>query len=132
MRQGRLLGGFFLTCSESSGRIEIVILYKRIEIDLEKERARIAKCKFSKRQRKALTTLVDLFEQGKFQDCLNHINDDKNFPEHPTKEYSEREHISIEIGDALHNMVHSNYYTRDEILRQAKEILTQTGQPAIV
>lgn len=100
-----------------------MVLFKRVDIDLEKERARIAKAGFNKRQRKALTTLVDLFEQGKFQECLDHIRDDKNFPRHPVKEYSEREHIGIEIGDALHDMAYSNYYTREEILKQAKDIL---------
>jgi hypothetical protein len=100
-----------------------MVLFKRIDVDLNAERKRIDKAKYNKRQRKALIKLVDLFEVGKFQECLDHVNDDKAFPRHPTKGYSEREHIGMEISDILHDVAHYNYYTRDELLKQAEEIL---------
>jgi hypothetical protein len=100
-----------------------MVLFKRVEIDLDKERERIKKASYNQRQRKALIKLVDLFEQGKFQECLNHVNDYKAFPRNRAGEYDEKEHIGIEIGDLLHSMAYHNYYTRDELLNQAKEIL---------
>lgn len=102
-----------------------LVLFKRIEIDLEKERARIAKAGYDDRQRSALTKLVDLFEQGKWQECLNHVNDDTAFPYNEKGEYPEVEHISMEIGDLLHDMAHYNYYTGDELLQQAEERLKE-------
>lgn len=98
-----------------------MILFKRIEINLEAERARIARVGLNKRQRAALTKVVDLFEQGKFQQCLDHIQDKKAFPYNRRGEYPEQEHVGIEIGDALRDMAHSNYYTQAELMKQALE-----------
>jgi hypothetical protein len=56
-----------------------MILFKRIEIDLSGEPKRIKRYSL-KRQREALFKLLALFEQGKWQECLNHVRDDKSFP----------------------------------------------------
>ena len=104
-------------------------LFKRIEIDLEAERKRINRPNtYNARQKAALHKLVDLFEQGKFQECLYHVNDKKAFPYNHGGEYPEVEHIGMEIGDLLHEMAHSNFYTREELLKQAKETLTKTDK----
>jgi hypothetical protein len=99
-----------------------MLLFKRIEIDLAAERERIAKTKYTSRQRAALTKLVDLFEEGKWQECIDHVNDDKAFPYNEKGEYPEQEHIGIEIGDVLRELGHEHYYTQAELLRQAKEV----------
>jgi len=105
-----------------------MILFKRIEVDLDAERKRIdcvyrGKPVYNKRQRKVLHTLVNLFEQGKFQKCLNHINDKKAFPRNPTKEYSEREHIGIEIGNVLRSIGYEVFYTEKQLLEELKDKL---------
>lgn len=100
-----------------------MVLFKRVEIDLDAERKRINKASYNERQRKALLKLVDLFEQGKFQECLTHINNAKAFPYNSRGEYCEREHIGIEIGDVLREMGHENFYTQKELLKQAQEAL---------
>ena len=102
-----------------------MILFKRVEVDLEGERVRIAKARYNKRQRAALTKLVDLFEQGKFQACLDHINDGKAFPYNERGEYGEREHVGIEIGNTLRDMAHVEYYTQDEMLKQVEAKLAK-------
>ncbi len=96
-----------------------MILFKRIDIDLAAERARIAKG-YTAPQRAALTKLVDLFEAGRWQDCLDHVNDDKAFPYNEKGEYPEQEHIGIEIGDVLRDLAWANYYTQADLLKQAR------------
>lgn len=95
-------------------------LFKLIEIDLAAERARIARFK-DKRQRAALTKLVDLFEAGKWQECLDHVNDERAFPYNAKGEYPEVEHIGIEISKVLEALSYDLFYTQAELLRQAKE-----------
>lgn len=107
-------------------------LFKRIEIDLVKERARINKCGYNKRQKETLLKLVSLFELGEFQKCLDLVNDKTAFPYNEKGEYPEAEHIGIEIGDLLHSMAYHNYYTRDELLEQAKNLLTRPEKTAIL
>ena len=99
-----------------------MILFKRIEVDLEKERERINKCPYSKRQRTALLKLVDLFELGEWQNCLDLVNDNNVFKE-TRRGYSEKEHIGIEISDILDELGHSNYYTDAQLLLAAKKKL---------
>ena len=94
-------------------------IFKRIDIDLAAERKRIAKAKYTKRQRAALTKLVDMFEAGQWQGCLDHVNDKKAFPYNEKGEYSEKEHIGIEIGGVLSRLGYENFYTQAELLRQA-------------
>lgn len=96
-------------------------LYKRIDIDLAAERARIAKASYNQRQRAALTKLVDLFEQGKWQECLDLVNDGRAFPYNARGEYDEAEHIGIQIGNVLRELGYEVYYTQAELLRQARE-----------
>ena len=100
-----------------------MIIFKRIEIDLEKERKRIREVSYSSRQRAALLFLVDLFEQGKWQECLNHVNNKKAFPYNKKEGYPEREHIGVEISHILNDLPFYNYYTREELLNQAKASL---------
>lgn len=95
-------------------------IFKLIEIDLAAERARIAEASFTKRQRAALTKLVDLFEAGKWQECLDHVNDPKVFPYNEKGEYPEQEHIGIEIGNVLRELSYSLFYTPEDLLKQAK------------
>lgn len=101
-----------------------MVLFKRIEIDIEGERKRVNRPRvYNARQRKALNTLIDLFEKGEFQKCLNHVNSKKAFPYNKTQEYDEKEHIGTEISHILHGVAYDNYYTRDELLKHAKEVL---------
>lgn len=97
-----------------------MILFKAIEIDLAKERERIAKARFTKAQRAALTKLVDLFEAGKWQECLDHVNDEAAFPYNAKGEYDEREHIGIEIGNVLRDLSYHSFYTQEQMLEQAR------------
>lgn len=99
-------------------------LFKLIEIDLAAERARIAKTRFTKPQRAALTKLVDLFEAGKWQECLDHINDEKSFPYNEKGEYPELEHVSEEISDVLCDLAFSSYYTQADLLRETSTHIT--------
>jgi hypothetical protein len=99
-----------------------MILFKLIEIDLDAERARIAKCRYTAPQRAALTKLLDLFEAGKWQECLDHVNDEKAFPYNEKGEYPEQEHIPTVVSDVLRELAYETYYTRDELLRQAREV----------
>jgi hypothetical protein len=108
---------------------DTMTLFKRIEIDLEAERARITRTGYTRKQRAALIKLVDLFEEGKFQECLDHINDKKAFPYNKKYEYPEVEHVGIEIGDALRGMADFNYYTRDQLLEEARIKLESTPTP---
>ena len=96
-------------------------LFRLIEIDLAAERVRIAKTKFTKSQRAALTKLVDLFEAGKWQECLNHVNDETAFPYNEKGEYPEQEHICGEISDVLSHCGYEIFYTQADLLKQAKE-----------
>ena len=99
-----------------------LILFKRVEIDLEAERKRInSKERYNKRQRLALNTLVDLIETGDFQACLDFVNDKVNFPYNNQRGYNESEHIGIELSDILHDVAYNNYYTQEELLKQARE-----------
>jgi hypothetical protein len=98
------------------------ILFKRIEVDLATERKRIHAAHYNKRQRAALLKLIDLFEQGKFQECLNHVRNPKAFPYSKSGEYPEQEHIGIEISHVLVDMGRFNYYTREQLLREAATI----------
>lgn len=95
-------------------------IFKRVDIDLATERARIAKVKLNRRQRAALVKLVDLFEAGRWQECLTHVNDESAFRYNREGEYPEQEHIGIEIGDVLRDLAYANYYTQDELIKQAK------------
>lgn len=105
------------------------VLFKRVEIDLEGERNRIKKAfRRHKQQREALLKLCDLFEAGKWQECLDHINDDKNFPYDEDKEYSTREHIGIEVGNTLRDMAFENYYTQKDLLEQAEKFLKKEAK----
>jgi hypothetical protein len=101
-------------------------LFKLIEIDTETERKRIAKVKYNKRQKKALLKLLDLFEEAKFQECLNHVH--KAFPYNERGDYSEKDHIGMDIGEVLNDMGHNNYYTKKMLLDEAREILKKENK----
>ena len=94
---------------------------KLIKIDLEKERIRInykngvGVYRYNKRQRKVLLKLVDLFDAGDWQACLDWVNDKKNFPYNEKEEYDEKEHIGIEISDILYGVGYDNYYTSEQL-----------------
>lgn len=104
-----------------------MVLFKRIEIDTNIERERINKLGvYNKRQRNALIKLMDLFEAGEWQACLDHINNKKQFPYNRCG-YSEIEHIGVDISDIIHNMAYSNYYTQSDLLNQAWEKLKKNG-----
>lgn len=105
-----------------------MVLFKRIDIDLEKERERIYKVKYTKAQRAALLKLLELFEAGKWQECLDHANNKIAFPYNEEDEYDEKEHIPGDVCDVLHDLAFFNFYTQDELLRQAKEHLTNQAQ----
>lgn len=99
-------------------------LFKRIEYDMAGERARIAKVKsFTKKQRDALLKLCDLFETGKWQECCDHVNDEKAFPYNKEGEYPEQEHIGIEIANVLKDLRYYNYYTKDQLINDIADKL---------
>jgi len=95
-------------------------IFKLIEIDLKKERDRIDKCNFTSKQRRVLHKLVNLFEAGKWQECLDWVNDEKNFGTDKRLECSELEFIGIEIADVLAELSYHNFYTKEELLKEAK------------
>lgn len=105
-----------------------MILFKVIEIDMDAARARLDKCKFNKRQRRALEKLYDLFEAGKWQECLNHANDKKAFPYNERGEYPEVEHIGGDVSDVLRALNYEQFYTREKLLADAKEKLLTLGE----
>jgi hypothetical protein len=99
-------------------------LFKLIELDTKPERKRINKPGvYNKRQRKSLNALLDLFEAEKFQECLDFINDEKNFPYNTKRGYSEKEHIGLDIADVLIDMSKYNYYTVTQLLEDARKKL---------
>jgi hypothetical protein len=104
-----------------------MILFKLIEIDTDKERQRIARVKFTPRQRKALLELMDLFEQGKWLECVNHVNNKDAFPYNESGEYPETEHIGVAIADILMDVAYHNYYTQEQLLDQARARLKTTN-----
>lgn len=103
-----------------------MIIFKRIEVDLDRERERIESVKYNKRQKTALLKLVDLFEQGKWQECLDHIH--KAFPYNNREGYSEKEHVMSPMGDILLDLAHFNFYTSDQLLRDAEARLRKDGR----
>ena len=92
-----------------------MIIYKEINIDMEAERKRVDKCKYTKKQKNALIKLYNLFEQGKWKECLIHVNDGKAFPDNKKHEYPEVEHIGIEIVDILMELDRYRFLTEDQI-----------------
>lgn len=104
-------------------------IFKRIEIDLEAERKRINRAgTYNNRQKKVLLKLVDLFEKGEWQKCLYFVNDKRNFPDNEERGYSEKEHIGLDVADILHDVAYNNYYTRDEIMDEAREIIKKENK----
>lgn len=108
--------------------VKKLVIFKRIECDIESERKRITRndgssaC-YNKRQQKALLKLLNLFQQGKWQQCVDLIHNKKYFPYNKRREYSETEHIDEHMMKLLRDMAHYNYYTQEELLKQAKEKL---------
>ena len=99
-------------------------LFKLIEIDMEKERAKInAPGTYNKRQRRALLKLCDLFEAGEWQACLDHVNDQTAFPYNRQEGYYETEHVGVRIDGVLHALQFDNFYTQDQLLKEALEKL---------
>ena len=102
-----------------------LVLFKRIEVDIEAERTRCNDGRYNKRQTKSLNILLDLFEKGEWQKCLDHIKNKKSFPYNKKEEYDEKEHIGIEVGKVIKDTAYYNYYTQPNLLDQAKECLTK-------
>ena len=96
-------------------------IFKRIDINLNKERKRINTVDYNKKQKLALLTLVDLFESGDWQACLDFVNNEENFPYNKLGEYPEQEHINVEISRVLHEVAFDNYYTKEQLIREIKE-----------
>jgi len=103
-----------------------MIIFKLIEIDLDKERERVHTVKYTTRQRKALIRLYDLFEKGEWQKCLDLVNDKKVFPYNKRKEYPETEHIGVEVGNILRNLGYDNFYTQQHLKDELKTTMEQT------
>lgn len=99
-------------------------IFKLIEVDLGKERQRINKV-FTGRQKKVLLELTDLFEAGEWQKCLDFVNNKKNFGYDKEKECDEKEYIRMEIADILCNLAYYNYYTKEQLLNEAREIIKE-------
>ena len=91
-------------------------LYKLVEVDVDAERKRIRRVRYTKAERANLLKLCDLFEAGKFQECLTFIQ---------TWERSKRDFIGFDIGKVLLEMGYEYFYTREEIIASVKEILAK-------
>lgn len=100
-----------------------LVLFKRIEIDLDPILQRINNANYNTRQKNALLKLIELFKKGDWNACLKHCNDKKAFPYNRQHEYRETEHIDEEIARVLYDVVHNSYFTKDELLKQAQEHL---------
>lgn len=101
-------------------------LFKVIDIDIEAEKKRIADCKgYTVRQRKALMLLMGLFEAGKWQECLDHINNPSAFPYNEKFEYPETEHIGIEVGKVLRMLCFETLFTREQLLIECRETIAK-------
>ena len=105
-----------------------MILFKRIEIDLEKEHKRVKAAPYNGRQRRALLKLLDLFEQGLFQECLDHLHNPKAFRHDPRGGWHESEHVGVEIADALCDMGQASYYTECQMLQEAVNALKKISR----
>jgi hypothetical protein len=84
-----------------------MVLYKVVDLTaaLAEERRRICRPRtYNKRQRKALLTLLDLFEAGEFGKCEEMMADEEVFPYDTVKGYSESEHIAEFVYRTLHEM----------------------------
>ncbi len=96
-------------------------LFKMIEIDMDAERKRIKKNGvYNKREQKALLKLCDLFEAGKWDECLKHVNDEKAFPYNDKAEYSEKEHINPKLSDVLFDLKYDKFFTVSQIIMEGK------------
>lgn len=105
-------------------------LFKLIEIDLDTIRADARKPrKYNQRQRRALLKLYDLFEAGKWKECLKHAQSEKAFPRNKRGEYPEQEHIAIAVINVLQSLGSHNFYTQSELLDQARERLAKEPNP---
>ncbi len=100
-----------------------MILFQLIEIDMLAERKRIASAGYNLRQSLALFELCDLFEAGKWQECLDHIK--ANFGYDEEGEYSEQEHIGMAISAVLKDLGYSNFFTSDQLLQEVKEKIAE-------
>lgn len=101
-----------------------MVIFKRIDIDMEKERARVERV-FEGRQKDALIQLYNLFEAGKWQECLDLVNDEKVFGYDEKGEYPEVEHIGLAISDVLTKLGYENFYTQEDLLKQAEKTITE-------
>ena len=103
-------------------------IFQIIDVNLEAARAKAdslekpGKHLFNKRQRKALHKLYDLFEAGKWQECLNHVRNPKAFPRNS---YPETEHIAMDVSDVLRELGYTNFVTQSDLLAQAREELNR-------
>lgn len=70
-----------------------------VNIDLDKCRKRVKTTRYTKEEKKRLNMLFDLFEQGKWDECIKFVQTWGR----TEKEYPEREHIDTEIHDVLWN-----------------------------
>lgn len=102
-------------------------LFKLIEIDMVAERNRINyKGRYNAHQRKALLDLCELFEAGEWQKCLDHVNNKKAFPYNKKGEYPEQEHICTAMGTIIWHLGHTNYFTQEQLLKEAQEKINKT------
>ena len=72
-------------------------IYKEIKIDLEAERRRIEKVKYTKKEREQLHACVDAFEAGELDRCRELTKGIEEF-------------LCIEIGDILFDMQMGAFY----------------------
>ena len=105
-----------------------MIILKRIEVDINKERERITRLEsedgkpiYNKRQQKALLTLCDLFEKGDWQGCLDHVNNKRAFPYNTRGEYPETEHIGREVAAVLCDLGAHGVYTIPQVIEVVKK-----------
>ena len=77
-----------------------------VEINLDEERGRVKRLTgkkdgYTKAQTRRLLKLYDMFEQGKFKECLEFIH---TWGEDPSMECSELEFVATEVWNVLWQM----------------------------
>ena len=78
-----------------------MLLLKEVNIDLDRERQRIAKVDYTEEERKDLLDLLNIFESGDFERCLEIIDSWKGTEKNKFIEFIDEEIYRIFIEVAI-------------------------------
>jgi len=96
-----------------------MIIWKKLEIDLDEERARIRSC-FNREERSWLLTLVDLFERGFFKECLCMVDEASRV---------RREFINEKIWGVLWDMTSGYVYKTEPVEFDIMKLMKPVVRP---